>query len=129
MYFKFSSLYYKPLLLLEHVKLTITNAADLQKYKSTFSLIVKQILAFSSSKNLAREVNLNFKQIKFQCFTLLKILIQIIRSITSLNFNQFLETCYSPEAWVKLIRLTSLPLFCRHFSFEREKPLALILCD
>ena len=33
-----------------------TNAENLQQYKSRFSLIVEQILAFISSTNLAREI-------------------------------------------------------------------------
>lgn len=35
---------------------TITNAKNLGQYKSRFSLIVQQILAFASSTNLVREV-------------------------------------------------------------------------
>ena len=43
-----------------------TNAENLRQYKITFSLIVEQILAFTSHPNMVREVkNLspNFKQI------------------------------------------------------------------
>ena len=45
---------------------TATNTKNLRKYKSRFSLIVEQILAFPSSTNLVGEVkNLppNFKRI------------------------------------------------------------------
>ena len=45
---------------------TITNAINLRQYKSRFSLIEEQILAFASNTNLAGEVkNLspNFKRI------------------------------------------------------------------
>ena len=35
---------------------TTKNAENLQQYKSTFSLIVEQILAFDLSTNLVREV-------------------------------------------------------------------------
>ena len=34
---------------------TITNAENLQQYKSRFSLILEQILIFPSSTNLARK--------------------------------------------------------------------------
>ena len=34
---------------------TTTNAKTLRQYKSSFSLIVKQILAFASDANLVRE--------------------------------------------------------------------------
>ena len=45
---------------------TATNVENLRHYKSRFSLIVEEILAFTSSTNLVREVkNLppNFKRI------------------------------------------------------------------
>ena len=45
---------------------TTTNAENLQQYKSRFSLIVEQILAFAWSTKLVREVNNlspNFKRI------------------------------------------------------------------
>ena len=61
-------------------------------------LIVEQIIAFASSPNMVREVkNLppNFKQIASQFFTLLNILILIVRSILSLNSKQFHQELYS----------------------------------
>ena len=45
---------------------TTTNAENLRQYKSRFSLIVEQILAFPSTTYLVRKVKslpLNFKQI------------------------------------------------------------------
>ena len=45
---------------------TTTNAENLRQYKSRFSLIVEQILAFASSTNLITEVKSfspNFKRI------------------------------------------------------------------
>ena len=56
----------------------MTNAENLRQYKSTFSLIVEQILAFVSSTNLAREVknlSLSFKRTASPYFTLKIILI------------------------------------------------------
>ena len=47
---------------------TKVNAKNLRQYKSRFSLIVEQILAFPSSTNLVRKVNdlsLNFKRITY----------------------------------------------------------------
>ena len=51
----------------------ITDAESLRQYKSRFSLIMEQILAFTWGTNLVREVkNLssNFKQIALRCLTL-----------------------------------------------------------
>ena len=45
---------------------TVANAENLRQYKSRFPFIVEQILSFSSSTNLVREVKnlaLNFKRI------------------------------------------------------------------
>ena len=47
-----------------------TNTNNLRLHKTRISLIVKQILAFVSSSNLAREVenkSPNFKQIALRC--------------------------------------------------------------
>ena len=77
---------------------SITNAEKLRQYKSKFSLVVWQILAFAWSPNIVREVkNLssNFKQIAWQCSELLNALIRIVRSILSLNCKQFHQTFYS----------------------------------
>ena len=43
-----------------------TNAENLRQYKTRFALIVEQILAFTSSPNMVREIKSlspNFKQI------------------------------------------------------------------
>ena len=75
----------------------ITNVENLAEYKGRFSLIVKQILAFDSSPNFVRKVKTvsqNLKQITSRCFTLLKILIRIIRLILSLNSKQFHQTLH-----------------------------------
>ena len=65
--------------------MTVTkNAEKLRQYKIRFSLIKEQILAFASSPNMVREVrylSLNFKQIAGRCFTLLKILVWVVRPI------------------------------------------------
>ena len=56
----------------------IKNVENLRQYKSRFSLIVEQILAFNSSPIMDLEVRnlyLNLKQIASRCFTLLDILI------------------------------------------------------
>ena len=50
-----------------------TNAENLRQLKSRFSLIVEQVLAFSSRTNFVRKVkNLtpNFKRITLRCFKL-----------------------------------------------------------
>ena len=68
-----------------------TNAENLRQHKIRFSLISEQILAFASSPNMVREIKnllLNFKQIAWQCFTLLNILIWIVGSILSINSKQ-----------------------------------------
>ena len=68
-----------------------TNAENLRQNKIRFSLISEQILAFASSPNMVREIKnllLNFKQIAWQCFTLLNILIWIVGSILSINSKQ-----------------------------------------
>ena len=74
---------------------TTTNAENSrQQYKSTFSLIVNQILAFTLNNDLIREVkNLspNFKRIAYSCFTLQITLIQIDRSTLSEKFNDFCQ--------------------------------------
>ena len=75
---------------------TKTNAENLWQYKNKFSFIVVHILAFASSTNLVGEVKnmfLNFKQVVFQSFLLLNLLIEIGRSILSLNFKQFANHC------------------------------------
>ena len=54
-------------------------------------------MAFASHPNMVREVkNLppNFMQIAWRCFTLLNIFIWIVRSILSLNSNQFHQKLY-----------------------------------
>ena len=69
-----------------------TNAENLQQYSSRFSLIAKQVLAFGSHHNMVRELKKfppNFKQIVLRCLTLLNIFIWIVRSILSLNSEQF----------------------------------------
>ena len=68
------------------------NAENLRQYKIRFPLIEAQILDFPSSLNMVREVkNLspNFKQTVLLCFTLLNVLIKIVRSILSINSEQF----------------------------------------
>ena len=51
---------------------TKTNAENLRQYKSRFSFIVEQILAFASSTNLVREVQ-NLPP-NFKCFTMFYII-------------------------------------------------------
>ena len=62
------------------------NAEDLRQHKSRFSFIVEQILAFTSSTNMDREVHSmspNFKRIAKRCLILYITLIRIERSILS----------------------------------------------
>ena len=63
------------------------NAKNFWQYKIRLSLIAEQILAFDSHPNIVRVKNLspNFEQVPWQCFTLLKILIWIVRFTLSLN--------------------------------------------
>ena len=61
---------------------TAINAKNLRQYKNRFSLILGQVLVFDSSPNMVREVknmSPNFKQIAARCFTLLNILMRIVR--------------------------------------------------
>ena len=70
----------------------IANAKNLRQYKSRFSLIVEQILAFVSSTNFVKELenmSFSFKQNTRQCFVLLNILIRRGRAFLPLTFNQF----------------------------------------
>ena len=63
-----------------------TNAANLGQYKFRFSLIVEQILAFTSSFNMVREAKKicsNFEQIEGRYFVLMNI--GKVRSILLLN--------------------------------------------
>ena len=62
------------------------NAEDLRQHKSRFSFIVEQILTFTSSTNMDREVHSmspNFKRIAKRCLILYITLIRIERSILS----------------------------------------------
>ena len=71
--------------------------------KNKISLIAEQILAFASSPNMVMEVkNLspNVKQITWRCFTLLNILIWIVRSILSINSKQFHLKSYSNSLYI-----------------------------
>ena len=65
-----------------------TNAENLRQHKIRFYLIVEQILAFASSPNMVREVknmSPNFKKVAWRSFTLLNVLVWIVRFILSLN--------------------------------------------
>ena len=78
-------------------------------------MIVEQIRAFDSSPNMVREVEnlpLNFKQGTSRCFTLLNILIRIIKPILSLNTKQFHQKLY----------LNSLCKFDMTLQFLIKKP-------
>ena len=80
-----------------------TNAENLRQYKIRFSLIVEQTLAFTSSPNMVREkknLSPNFKQIAWRSFTLLNILVWIVRSILSLNSKQFHKKLYSDSLYM-----------------------------
>ena len=71
-----------------------TNAENLRQYKIRFSLIAEQTLSFATSPNMVREakhLSRNFKQIAWQCFTLLNILIWIVRSIYRLILNSSIK--------------------------------------
>ena len=60
------SLWYRPFYEIFWIMTTITNAENVRQYKSRFSLIVEQILAFTLSTNLDKEVknfSTNFKWI------------------------------------------------------------------
>ena len=51
--------------------ITTTNTENFQQYESGFSLIVEQVLVFTSNTNLVREVknlSLNFKRIEITMF-------------------------------------------------------------
>ena len=70
----------------------ITNAENLWHSKSRFTLILEQILAFTSNTILVKEMenmSPNFKLIAWWCFTSLNVLIQIVVSTLSLNVKQF----------------------------------------
>ena len=70
----------------------IANTEILRQYKSRFFLIVEQVLVFDSSHNMVKEVKNvfpNFKQIASRRFTLVNILIRIVRPILLLNSEQF----------------------------------------
>ena len=60
------SLWYRPSYEIFWIMTTITNAENVRQYKSRFSLIVEQILAFTLSTNFDKEVknfSTNFKWI------------------------------------------------------------------
>ena len=67
----------------------IKDAKNLQQYKSRFSFTKEQILALVSSTNMVRQVKVspNFKQIAWQSFTSINILIRVVRSILLLSQN------------------------------------------
>ena len=68
-----------------------------------FLLIVEQILTFASSPSMVWEVKIlstNFKQITYRYFTLLNILIWVVRSILSLNSKQFHQKLYSDSLYI-----------------------------
>ena len=68
------------------------NAENWRQYEIRLFLIAEDILAFASKPNMVREVkNLlpNFKQIPWRCFSLLNILICIVRSILLINSKHF----------------------------------------
>ena len=70
---------------------------------SNFLLIVEQILTFASSPSMVWEVKIlstNFKQITYRYFTLLNILIWVVRSILSLNSKQFHQKLYSDSLYI-----------------------------
>ena len=102
------------------------NAENLRENKIRFSLILEKILAFTSSSSMVLDVkNLspNFKQTVWRCFTLLDILIWIIRSILSLNSKQNQQKLCSDSFYIVDITChflylnQTLPIFSRHFSF------------
>ena len=71
--------------------------------KIRFYLVVDQIPALASNPNMVREVkNLspNFKQVAWKCFTLLNILIWIVRCILSIDSKQFPEKLYSDSLYI-----------------------------
>ena len=75
-----------------------TNAEILPQY-----LTVKLMLPFDSSPNMVAEVknlSANFKQITSQCFTLLNILIGIVRLILSKNTKQLHQTFYPNSLYI-----------------------------
>ena len=108
---------------------TIANAKNLRQYKSRFSLIVEQILAFASSTNFVKELknmSFSFKQNTRQCFVLLNILIRRGRVFLPLNFNQFNQISYDTSNTLCAVDVTyfflcmnhALPIFFRHFSLD-----------
>ena len=67
-----------------------SNHQKLTTIKIRFSLFLEKILVFASNPNMAREVkdlSPNLKQNAWRYFTLLNILIWMVRSIFSLNFK------------------------------------------
>ena len=104
-----------------------TNVDNLQQYKVRFSLITKEALAFASYPNMvSKEKNLSpkFKQIAWQCFTLLNVFIWIGRSILSLNSKPFHQQLYINSFYIVDITChflwinQSLPIFARNFSYD-----------
>ena len=80
---------------------TTTNAENLRQYKSRFSLIVELIRPFDPNPNIVREVeNVSLKQITSRCFTLLNILIRIVRLILSLKSKQFNQRFYPDTLYI-----------------------------
>ena len=69
----------------------VSYAENLGQQKGKFSMIVVKILAFAWSSNIiagVKNLSPNFKEIAWQCFTLSNVIIQIVRSILSVNFKQ-----------------------------------------
>ena len=87
------------------------------QHKSRLSLIIEQILSFTSNSNMVREgknLSLNFKQCVWWCFTLLDILIRIVRSIlTQSSTKNYTQLVYS---WYNLPLLMNKP--CTSYFFH-----------
>ena len=81
----------------------MTNAKSLRQYKGGFSLIVEKALVFPWSPNMIGELkNLspNFKQIAWRRFASSNIAIRIVRSILSLNSEQFHPKLYADSLYI-----------------------------
>ena len=81
------------------------------QYKTRFSVIVEEALDFITNLDMVREGKMspNFKKIAWCCFTLLNILICVIRSLNSKQFRQKLCSKYIVYSWYTLPFLINKP--------------------